>query len=197
MAEIRPEGAGLPELIFASAHQWERWLEDHWSQPHGVWLKIAKKGASTGTVSYAEALEVALCYGWIDGQKRPFDGEYWLQKFTRRRARSAWSRINTEKVLALIEAGRMQAPGMAEVEAARQDGRWNAAYTPQSRASVPTDFQEELDKHPEAAAFFDTLNKLNRYALCLRIETAKRSETRRARITKFVAMLNRGERPYP
>lgn len=187
----------LPILFFASPQAWEAWLDEHHAQPRGVWLKIAKKGAGIASVSYAEALDAALCYGWIDGQRRSYDDSFFLQKFTPRRAKSVWSQINTQKVEQLVAAGRMKPAGLREIEAARQDGRWAAAYQSQKNLTVPDDFLAELDAHPEARAFFETLNKVNRYAICYRIQTARKPETRKARIDKFIAMLEAGEKLYP
>jgi len=189
--------AGLPLVLFESQQEWEGWLDAHHAQPQGVWLKIAKKGAQVSSVSYADALDGALCYGWIDAQKKPYDDTFWLQKFTPRRPKSVWSKVNTGKAMRLIEAGTMKPAGLREVDAAKQDGRWEAAYEPQSNLTIPDDFQVELDRHPQAKAFFDTLNKVNRYAMCHRIATAKKAETRKARIDKFIAMLAKGEKLYP
>jgi uncharacterized protein YdeI (YjbR/CyaY-like superfamily) len=185
----------LPVLPFSSQKEWESWLEKHHaSAKGGLWLKIAKKDSGIPTVTYAEALDVALCYGWIDGQKGAYDESFFVQKFTPRRPRSRWSKINREKVTALIESGRMRPAGMAEIEKAQSDGRWEAAYDSQSRAVVPEDLQRELDRNPEAAAFFETLNKVNRYAILYRIHDAKKPETRARLIEKFIGMLNRGEK---
>ena len=189
--------ADLPVLLFESPREWESWLDAHYAQPRGVWLKLAKKGAPVPSVSYADALDAALCYGWIDAQKKSYDSTFWLQKFTPRRSRSVWSRVNTDNVMRLIEAGKMTPAGQREVDAARRDGRWDAAYEPQSNLTLPDDFQAELDRHPQAKEFFDTLNKVNRYAIHHRIATAKKPETRQARIDKFIAMLARGEKLYP
>jgi uncharacterized protein YdeI (YjbR/CyaY-like superfamily) len=188
---------GQPILQCASPQAWEDWLDVHHAQPQGVWLKNAKKGSGISSMTHAEALDVALCYGWIDGQRKTFDDTYYLQKFTPRRPKSFWSQINTRKVEQLIEAGRLRPAGMREVEAARRDGRWAAAYASQSNMTVPDDLLAELDRHPAARAFFETLNKANRYAICYRIENARRPETRRARIEKFIAMLAAGEKLYP
>ena len=187
----------LPILAFPSQKKWEEWLAKNHQTSKGLWLKIAKKGAGTDTVNYAEALEVALCYGWIDGQKGALDAEFWLQKFTPRGPRSQWSKVNREKATALIENGRMQPAGLAEVERAKADGRWEAAYDAQSKASVPEDLQRELDANPDAAAFFATLESYNRYAILYRIQEAKKPETRARRIEKFVGMLKRGEKVHP
>jgi uncharacterized protein YdeI (YjbR/CyaY-like superfamily) len=189
--------ANLPILLCDSLQQWEEWLDEHHAQPHGVWLKIAKKGARGTSVSYADALNGALCYGWIDGQKKPYDETFWLQKFTPLRPKSVWSKVNTDKAMQLIASGKMKPAGLREVDTARQDGRWAAAYAPQSTLTIPDDFRLELDRDPKAKEFFETLNTLNRYAICHRIETAKKPATRRARIEKFIGMLANNERLYP
>jgi uncharacterized protein YdeI (YjbR/CyaY-like superfamily) len=174
-----------------------RSYRSHHASSRGVWLKIAKKGASSASVSYAKALEFALIWGWIDGQKGKLDDAWWLQKFTPRGPKSIWSKINREKVAALIEAGKMKPPGLAEVERAKRDGRWEAAYAPQSRATVPPDLAKALAANPRAARFFETLESRNRYAVLFRIHTAKKAETRAMRIEKFVAMLSRHEKLHP
>ena len=184
----------LPIHLFADPGDLEAWLEENHSVSEGVWLKIAKKGAAERTVTYAEALELALCFGWIDSQKRGFDERHFLQRFTPRRPRGRWSRINREKAEALIAAGRMRPTGLAEVEAAKEDGRWEAAYEGQRTAKVPADLQRELDTHPKAARFFASLDGANRYAILYRLDEAKRPETRERRLHKFVAMLERGEK---
>jgi uncharacterized protein YdeI (YjbR/CyaY-like superfamily) len=187
----------LPILSFPSQKQWEEWLAEHHSDSKGIWLKIAKKGAETSTVQYPEALDAALCYGWIDGQKGPLDESFWLQKFTPRGPRSKWSKVNRDKATKLIESGRMKPAGHAEVERAKADGRWEAAYDAQSKATVPEDLQRELDANPDAAAFFATLESYNRYAILYRIQDAKKPETRAKRIEKFIGMLKRGEKVHP
>jgi len=179
----------LPVVPFGSAAAWEAWLEEHHAASEGLWLKISKKDSGIESVSYAEALDVALCYGWIDGQKGRFDEKFWLQRFTPRRPRSKWSKVNREKVAGLIEAGRMKPAGLREVEKAKSDGRWEAAYEPQSRATVPDDLRRALDENREASAFFETLDGANRYAILYRIADAKRPEARARRIEKYVAML--------
>lgn len=176
---------------------WRAWLADHHEESGGVWLKIAKAGSNHRSATYAEALDEALCFGWIDGQKRALDADHWLQRFTPRRPRSKWSRVNTEKAQSLIASGRMQPAGQAEVDAAKADGRWDAAYAPQRRASVPDDLAAALAANPAAAEAFDQLDSRNRYAILYRIDDAKRPQTRAARISKFVGMLARGERPHP
>jgi uncharacterized protein YdeI (YjbR/CyaY-like superfamily) len=188
---------GLPILSFASQDDWETWLDAHHQTSKGLWLKIAKKDSGIDSVNYAEALDVALCHGWIDGQKGAFDDTFWLQKFTPRGPRSKWSKINVDKALALIDAKRMKPAGLAAVEQARSDGRWEQAYDSQSRATVPEDLQRELDKNPEAAKFFATLDSANRYAVLYRIHEARKPETRARRIEKFVGMLNRNEKLHP
>lgn len=188
---------GLPILPFASQEDWERWLTEHHQTSKGLWLKIAKKDTGIDTVTYAEALDAALCHGWIDGQKGALDDTFWLQKFTPRGPRSKWSKINREKAEVLIEAGRMKPAGLAAVEQARSDGRWEQAYDSQSKAAVPEDLQKELDRNPKAAAFFATLDSANRYAVLYRVQEPKKPETRARRIEKFIDMLNRGEKIHP
>jgi uncharacterized protein YdeI (YjbR/CyaY-like superfamily) len=174
--------------------EFEAWLEANHGRSAGVWLQIAKKDADTPTISYAEAVEVALCFGWIDGQKARYDDRHWLQRFSPRSNRSRWSRINRDKALELIAAGRMRPAGLAEVERARSDGRLDAAYEGQRSAVVPADLQRELDRDPRAAAEFDKLDARNRYAIIWRINDAKRPETRARRIAKYLDMLRHGER---
>jgi uncharacterized protein YdeI (YjbR/CyaY-like superfamily) len=196
-AEQHAEKNGLPVLAFDTAKGWERWLARNHAATSGLWLKFAKKGTDATTVTYPEAVEVALCYGWIDGQAAPFDDSFWLQRFTPRGPRSKWSQINCARAERLIESGRMQPAGLAAVEAARQDGRWEQAYAPPSTATVPADLQEALDNNPAAAEFFATLNGSNRYAVLYRIQDAKRAETRARRIAKLVEMLARNEKIHP
>lgn len=186
-----------PTLLFASAADWEAWLEAQPADSPGLWLKLAKKGCDTPSIDYPTALESALCFGWIDGQKRPLDESFWLQRFTPRKSRSKWSKINRDKATALIEAGRMRAAGLREVERAREDGRWDAAYSSQSVATVPEDLQAALDADPQAAEFFATLDSANRYAVLYRVQEAKRADTRAKRIEKFVAMLHAHETLHP
>lgn len=186
--------AELPILAFDSPDAWAAWLEEQHASSKGVWLKLAKKGSGIPSVTYAEALEVALCYGWIDGQKRSHDASAWLQKFTPRGKRSIWSKVNREKALALIESGRMRPAGLEEVERAQRDGRWEAAYDSQSTAAVPTDLAAALEQSPKAQAFFATLDSANRYAILFRVQTAKKAETRARRIEQLVQMLERGEK---
>ncbi|MGH9802318.1 MAG: YdeI/OmpD-associated family protein, partial [Blastocatellia bacterium] len=159
-----------------------------------IWMRLAKKASELKSANYAEALDVALCYGWIDGQKKSYDADSWLQKFTPRGAKSIWSKINREKAQELIEAGRMKPAGLKTIESAKQDGRWEAAYDSQSKATVPDDFQAELDRSPKAKSFFATLNSVNRYAILFRIQTAKKAETRAKRIQQFIQMLEKNEK---
>jgi uncharacterized protein YdeI (YjbR/CyaY-like superfamily) len=188
---------GLPIIRFASAAEWEAWLEEHHAASDGVWIKMAKKGSGIASVRYPEVLESALCFGWIDGRREQLDERYFLQRFTPRRSRSRWSRINRDKAERLIAGGRMRAAGLAEVERARADGRWEAAYEGQRQIAVPEDLQRELDARPKAKAFFAELSSQNRYAILYRLQDAKRPETRARRLAKFVAMLDAGERIYP
>jgi uncharacterized protein YdeI (YjbR/CyaY-like superfamily) len=186
-----------PVIAFPSKADFEAWLEREHDRAGGVWLKIAKKGAGIDTVSYAEAIEVALCFGWIDGQKGKLDDTYWLQRFTPRRSRSPWSEINRTKAMTLIEAGAMRPAGLDEVRRAQADGRWEKAYAGQRTAEVPADLQAALEAEPTARAFFATLNAANRYAIIYRVNDAKKPETRARRIAKFVAMLAAGEQLHP
>lgn len=184
----------IPIMSFETQQGWETWLKEHHAETKGIWLKIAKKEASTPSVSYAEALDSALCYGWIDGQKAAFDDKYWLQKFTPRTAKSIWSKVNCNKAEALIAEGRMQPAGLRQVEQAKSDGRWERAYESQSKISIPDDFQSALDNDPKARDFFNTLDSANRYAFLFRIQAAKKPETRAAKIQKFVEMLHKQQK---
>jgi uncharacterized protein YdeI (YjbR/CyaY-like superfamily) len=187
----------LPVLAFASAAAWEDWLEREHARSAGVWLKVAKKNATEPTVSYADALEVALCFGWIDGQKRPLDEQYWLQRFTPRTPASRWSRINTEKAEALIAAGRMRPAGVTQVERAKSDGRWDQAYASQRTTVVPDDLAAALAACPEAAEFFAGISSVNRFAIVYRIGTVKRPETRARKIAQYVQMLAEHKTLHP
>lgn len=186
-----------PVMLFAGPKQWTAWLGKNHTMCSGVWLRIAKKGSAVKSITYAEALEAALCYGWIDAQKRPESDEAWLQRFTPRREKSIWSKINREKATALIAAGRMQPAGVAQVERAKQDGRWDAAYDSFSAAAVPEDLQAALDVNEPAREFFAGLDRANRYAVLWRIQTVKRAETRARKIREFVGRLARGEKLHP
>jgi uncharacterized protein YdeI (YjbR/CyaY-like superfamily) len=187
----------LPIIPFASRDAWGAWLEENHATSDGLWLKFAKKSSGIETVSFAEALDVALCYGWIDSQAGAFDERYWLQRFTPRRPRSKWSKRNRARATKLIEEGRMKPAGLREVERARADGCWEAAYDAQSTAAVPEDFRRELEKNEEAREFFATLNSQNRYAILHPIQDARRPETRARRIEKYVAMLRDQKKLYP
>jgi uncharacterized protein YdeI (YjbR/CyaY-like superfamily) len=188
-----PTSTELLILPFESKKKFAEWLAKNHDKSAGLWLKIAKKAAGISTVTYLEALDVALCYGWIDGQKGSFDEQYFLQKFTPRRPKSTWSKINVEKVAGLIASGEMKPSGLKAVEAAKQDGRWDAAYASQKNIVVPADFQSALNKNKKAKAFFETLTGSRRYSFLFRIETAKKAETREKRIRQFVEMLAKGE----
>jgi uncharacterized protein YdeI (YjbR/CyaY-like superfamily) len=197
MKSAKSANSELPVILFEKPDDWAQWLEKNQASSSGLWVRLAKKGSGITSINYNEALEVALCYGWIDGQKKSYDERSWLQKFTRRGAKSIWSKINREKAQALMESGQMKPAGMAAVEAAQKDGRWEAAYESQSKATVPEDFQAALDNNPEAKSFFATLNSVNRYAILFRIQQAKRAETRTKRIQEFIGMLERHEKIYP
>ncbi len=188
---------GKPIRSFRDRSSWAAWLEDNHAASPGVWLRLAKKSSNVKSVSYADAVEVALCYGWIDGQAKGEDDNYRLQKFTPRARRSIWSKRNQEKALTLIESGRMKPAGLMEVERAKQDGRWADAYDSPSTMKVPPDFQAALNQEARAKAFFKSLDGRNRYAILFRLQTAKRPETRARRIERFVAMLVREEKLYP
>jgi uncharacterized protein YdeI (YjbR/CyaY-like superfamily) len=192
-----PADDGLPLLPFASAAAWEAWLDEHHADADGVWIRMAKKGSGVESVRYPEVLEVALCFGWIDGRREAHDERFFLQRYTPRRARSRWSKINRETAERLIAEGRMRPAGVAEVERAKADGRWDAAYESPSRMTVPEDLERELDARPAAKAFFEGLSSQNRYAILYRLHDAKRPETRARRLDTFVAMLEAGETIYP
>ncbi len=187
----------LPLKLFKTQKAWATWLDKNHAHSPGVWLQIAKKAGGVKSVSYAEALEVALCYGWIDGQKQGFDETMWLQKFTPRGPRSIWSKINREKAEELIKSGRMQPAGLAAIDRAKKNGYWEAAYDSHRTATVPADLQEALDQNATAQAFFATLDSANRYAILWRVQTAKKPETRARRIAQFVAMLEQHEKLHP
>jgi uncharacterized protein YdeI (YjbR/CyaY-like superfamily) len=187
---------GLPPIPFSSSAEWEAWLEDNHLVSAGVWVKIAKKDTGIESVRYPEVLESALCFGWIDARREALDERYFLQRFTPRRLRSKWSRINRETAERLMAEGRMRPAGLAEVERAKADGRWEAAYESAKNITVPDDLQRELDARPQAKAFFAELNSQNRYAILYRLHDAKKPETRARRLAKFVAMLEAGERIY-
>jgi uncharacterized protein YdeI (YjbR/CyaY-like superfamily) len=188
---------GLPVIAFATEADWEAWLMANHGTSKGLWIKIAKKASGVTTIDYAQALDGALCWGWIDGQKGALDKQFFLQRFTPRGPRSKWSQINRDKVSALEAQGRMRPAGIAEVERAKADGRWDDAYEPQSRATVPDDLQAALDADPAAAAFFATLDRVNRFSILFRLRDAKKPETRARRLAQFVQMLAEGRKIYP
>jgi uncharacterized protein YdeI (YjbR/CyaY-like superfamily) len=187
----------LPTRDFASATDFEKWLSAEHTSSAGIWLKIAKKSSGVASVDYSQALDVALCYGWIDGQKDKFDDDHWLQRFTPRKQTSKWSQVNRQRTEELVKARRMRPAGQAEIDRAKADGRWDAAYASQKTAGVPDDLQQALDEDKEAKDFFATLDSKNRYSVLYRIGDAKKPETRAARIKKYVAMLHDHEKIYP
>jgi uncharacterized protein YdeI (YjbR/CyaY-like superfamily) len=187
----------LPVLLFDSQQKFADWLAEQHNRSAGIWLKLTKKGADFPSVTYDEAVETGLCYGWIDSQKKGFDESYWLQRFTPRKPKSIWSRINREKAEQLIASGQMRPAGLAAIELAMQNGRWDAAYDSQGRITVPTDFQAELDKNPKAKSFFERLDSANRYAILFRLQTVRKAETRAKRIRQFVGMMEQGEKIHP
>jgi uncharacterized protein YdeI (YjbR/CyaY-like superfamily) len=187
----------LPTMLFERQRDWLMWLTDNHNTSSGIWLQLAKKGAAVQSMSYDEAVEVALCFGWIDGQKRAHSDLYWLQKVTPRSAKSMWSKINKEKALALIRSGKMNPAGLKEIERAKLDGRWDAAYDSASKSSVPGDFQSALDGNARAKKFFEILDSRNRYAVLFRIQTAKNAESRAKKIAQFVQMLANKEKIHP
>lgn len=184
-------------MTFGQSRDWAAWLENNHLTSSGIWLRLAKKAAKVQSVSYDEALEEALCYGWIDGQKKSDDETWWLQRFTPRGARSIWSKANRDRVEGLIKRGKMKSSGLDVVERAKRDGRWDAAYDSPRHATVPSDFRRELDRNGRAKAFWGTLNGANRYAILHRIQVAKKAETRKRRIQQFVSMLAKNEKLYP
>lgn len=194
---FEPGARELPTKLFASADEWEKWLETNHGRSRGVWLKISKRGAGATSVTYAQALEVAILFGWIDGQKRALDAAFWLQKFTPRGPKSRWSKANRATATRLTKEGRVRPAGLAAIESAKADGRWAAAYDSQSRASVPSDLQRALDSNAEAQSFFETLDSHNHYAILYRVHDARSPETRAKRIAAYVQMLAEGETLHP
>jgi uncharacterized protein YdeI (YjbR/CyaY-like superfamily) len=190
-------GEGRRQLTFTSAGEWDTWLEANHDSSDGVWLKIAKKGRGIASVTNAEALDAGLCFGWINGRREALDDDYYLQRYTPRRPRSKWSRINVEKVAELTAAGRMRPARLAEVERAKADGRWDSAYESPSRIGVPDDLEREFAARPAARECFEGLDSRNRYAILYGLAGAKRPETRARRLAKIVAALEAGERIYP
>lgn len=192
-----PAKSELPIIQFESAAQFEAWLSEQPRTTQGLWLKLAKKNSGMASISHAESIDSALCHGWIDSQSDKFDDDFWLLRYTPRKSQSKWSQRNCTKANELIEQGRMTPAGLAEIERAKADGRWDAAYAPASTAEVPDDLQLALDQNSVAKEFFERINKTNRYAILHRIFTAKQAKTRASRIEKFVDMLARGETIYP
>jgi len=184
----------MKTMSFMSSGEFRAWLAKNHSRSEGIWLRIYKKDSGEGTVTYAEALDQALCYGWIDGQKQPGDQQSWLQKFTRRRPKSGWSKNNTKHAERLIKSGEMAPAGRKEVQAAKSDGRWTAAYDAFGCATVPDDFVKKLARNKKTQAFFTTLNKTNLYSIAYRLQTAKKPETRDKRMKAIIEMLARGEK---
>jgi len=187
----------IPVKLFKSQKDWATWLDKNHARSSGIWLRIAKKTGKVITVTYAEAVEVALCYGWIDGQGKGLDESAWLQKFTPRGPRSIWSKINRTKAMGLMKTGRMKPAGLAAIDRAKKNGQWDTAYDSHRTATVPADLQVALNHHPEARAFFATLDSTNRYAILFRLQTAKKPETRARRLEQFVRMLENHEKLYP
>ena len=196
-ARPKPLKGGLPVMPFRSGREWAAWLARHHATSRGIWLKFAKKGTGIASVYYPEALDVALCYGWIDGLVNRFDERHYLQRFTPRRPKSKWSRINCGKAAALIANKKMKPAGLRQIEAAKVDGRWGGAYDSPRIATVPKDLRAALEKNTRAKEFFATFTGRNRYAILFRIHDAKRPETRARRIAQFVEMLAAGKKPYP
>ena len=196
-ASAKTPTAALATIRCKDTQAFTQWLAKHHASSAGVWLQIAKKDSGLASITYAEALEAALCQGWIDGQKNAMDAQYFLQKFTPRRTRSTWSKVNCAKALALIESGAMQPAGLAEIERAKADGRWDAAYDAQSKMTVPDDLVALLAKSPKSKAFFESLDSRNRFAILFRLQTARKAETRERRLATFFDMLKRGEKIHP
>jgi uncharacterized protein YdeI (YjbR/CyaY-like superfamily) len=189
----RAAAASIPVRAFKDSAAWELWLEKNRTATDGLWMRIAKKASGRKSVTYPEAVEIALCYGWIDGQGRPHSETAWLQRFMPRRPKSIWSKINREKALGLIDTGRMKPAGLEQIERAKQDGRWESAYDSPRNATVDPQFQKALNKNPRAKAFFKTINAANRYAILWRIQTARKAETKAKRIRTFIEMLEKGK----
>ncbi len=182
---------------FKTLQKWREWLEKNYEKQEGIWIRIAKKGSGIPSVSYADALETALCFGWIDGQKKPLDGDYWLQRFTPRRKNSIWSKINCEKVEQLTRDGKMHAAGLKQADLARQDGRWGRSYESQSKATPPEDLLQALEKNPAAKKFFASLDRINRYAILFRIQNTKGADRRAAKLAQMVEMLANKKKIHP
>lgn len=194
---MKAKASELAIVLFEDQQAFESWLADHHDTSPGIRLQIAKKGSGVRSVNYAEALDVALCYGWIDSQKEAFDATAWLQRFTPRGPKSIWSKVNVDKVELLIANGRMKPSGLEAIEKAKQNGLWDKAYESQSNATMPEDLAIALEQNEKAKAFYETLNKQNKYAILFRIHNVKKEETRKKKIAQFVEMLEKGEKIYP
>ena len=197
MATSKNNSKELPIKLFKNQNMWETWLAKNFDTSAGLWLRLSKKSSKLKCISYQEALEIALCYGWIDGQKKKFDENTWIQRFTARSSKSIWSKINRAKALDLIEQGRMQSAGLYAIEIAKKNGRWDAAYDSHSTAEPPKDLLNAFKKHPAAKEFFETLNSQNKYAILFRIQTVQSPSTREKRIAKFISMLEKHEKLHP
>lgn len=184
----------LPILIFKVAKEWEQWLRKNYASSNGIWLRIYKKASGIPTITYPEAVNAALCYGWIDGVANKYDDESYLQRFTPRRSKSIWSKINVERANQLINSGKMKPGGLKEIEAAKADGRWASAYDSPANIEIPKDFLQALSKKPKAKKFFETLNKTNTYSIAWRLQTAKKPETREKRMKLILEMLSKGQK---
>ena len=194
MATTPKNGKEMPVISFASLEGWRKWIAENHAKSNGVWLRFFKKDSGEKTVTYSEALEEALCYGWIDGQVNKFDDQSYIQRFTPRRPKSIWSKRNTEKAERLIREGRMKKAGMEQVELAKADGRWQQAYDSSTNMKLPEDFLHELSKNKKAKTFFDGLNKANQYAIAWRLQTAKKPETREKRLKEIIVMMSEGKK---
>jgi len=197
MTSKKDAWSDLPVVLFKEQGAWQAWLSTNHSLSRGVWLRLSKKASNLKTLSYQEALEAALCYGWIDGQKKSYDEVSWIQRFGRRGPRSIWSKINRSKAETLIRQGRMHRSGLQAIDRAKETGQWERAYDSQKTAIPATDFEKALKGKPEAKSFFEHLDSRNRYAILFRIHNAKKQETRQRRIEKFIEMLEKHERIYP
>ena len=184
-------------VFFPTSGDWEHWLEENHRKPTGVWVRLLKKGKETDSLTYAQALDCALCFGWIDGQKAKLDDDSWLQYFTRRKGRSLWSQVNKEHVARLEAEGRMRDPGREAIAEARRSGQWDAAYQPTRSREIPPELAAAFETHPRAQAFFETLNSQNRFAFVFRVQSAKKAETKEKRVREFIQMLEEGRVFYP
>ena len=191
---MKSEKDNLPILVFKTAKEWEKWVAKNYASSKGVWLRFYKKASGIPSVTYPEAVEVSLCYGWIDGQVIKYDENSYLQRFTPRRPKSIWAKKNIERVTSLIASGKMKPSGLKEIEAAKADGRWEMAYDSPASMEIPNDFLKELSKNPKAKKFFGTLNKTNLYSITWRLQTAKKQETREKRMKAIIEMLSKKQK---